>query len=129
MGDSPGQQPFRVPPLAEEFASTGKILSPLIHSSSLIHTFSFVASTDWSVDAFYCVSKDPVRLEVTGPGVGGSPMKNTYSVDNYPCTYHDLGHGDYLSTKPNVKYTVTVTARSPVEWASVVLAAQNGTPG
>jgi hypothetical protein len=129
VGGAPGSQPFRLPPLKYEFASTGKILSPLVQSTLLRSTFSFVATTKWSVDAFYCVSRDPVQLKVTGPGVGGSPVSNTYRVENDPCTYRDFGHGDYLSTVPNATYLVTVVARTPVEWASAGLAAENRAPG
>lgn len=128
LGDEPGSRPFHVPPLEWEFASTGKVLSPLMRSSSLKFTFSVVASTRWSLEALYCVSRAPMLLEMRGPEVGGSRGSNSYQVENFPCSYKNLGHGDYFPTVVNSKYTITLIAHSPAEWASVVMAAENRAP-
>ena len=121
IGNQPGTQRFRVPTwMVGLNYSNAPALVPLVTSTAQIKSFAFTATADSATDLMYCVSVRPIIVTVSGPKLGTSSSSAT-SIANAPCRYSHLGFSDLFPTVKGDKYTVTVKASSPAEWAMRII--------
>jgi hypothetical protein len=120
-GDMPGTQPFQLPPFSPLPFSIGGIknLTPVVMSKASTYTLKFVAVSNSSDAGLFCVSRDPIDLIITGPGLSSKGL----DFSNYPCRYSQL-FGNIFPTISGASYTMVLHGKTPLQWLLVAAEAR-----